>query len=390
MVVATVAVKVAGPAAQNLSWADSARELLFQSLFTNLCGVTVGDWWGILQHNRFAIAPSRWLRAAILSAGSLLNSYYRRKEVRLFNDRLADVAIQPPVFILGHWRSGTTLLHNLLSLDDRFAFPNLYEVFFPHTFLCTEDERTGLVAPLIPRTRAFDNVAQGLDMPNEDEFATAAASLVSPYLWWAFPRSGDRYENYLSFHGVPEPDVERWRSAFLRFLKKLTLRYDRPLLLKSPPHTARVRLLLDLFPEARFIHVHRDPYTVFRSTLHLNDVLTRSLSFQGPSQDEPEETVIRRYRLMHDAYFDDRPLVSAGQLHEIAFTDLERDPVGSLAQAYKGLDLGGFEQVEPALEQYAEGQAGYRKNTYPSLDSGLRARIRSEWSRSFEEWGYQA
>src|SRR3954471_1185320 len=147
---------------------ESARVWLFKTFFTNLCGVTFRDWCEILRTNRFAVDWPYWPQAAILTAGSALNSLYERKERKAFADRLAGVTVRPPVFILGHWRSGTTLLHNLLALDDQFAFPNLYEVFFPRTFLCTEEYRADQVAGLIPSTRLIDNVAQGLSMPNED------------------------------------------------------------------------------------------------------------------------------------------------------------------------------------------------------------------------------
>jgi len=385
--VATLSAEVkSAPVATPL--AESLRVWAFQSVFTSLCGMTFTDWCRTLRQNNFAVAPRYWHRAALLTVGSVLNSWYRRREDRLFGDELDRVSVPPPLFILGHWRSGTTLLHNLLALDDRFAFPNLYEVFFPHTFLSTEDDRSGLVAPLIPRTRVFDNVAMGLDMPNEDEFATAAASLCSPYMMWAFPRGADSYERFLTFRGVAPDQVMAWRDAFLRFLKKLTIRYQRPLLLKSPPHTGRVRILLEMFPEARFVHVHRDPFTVFRSTRHLNDVLSRSLRFQTAGPSDPDEVVIRRYRKIHDAYFDERGLIPEGRLHEIAFSDLECDPVGQMREAYEALGLGQFAEVRPRLEDHVAGLADYRKNDYPELPTNLKCRLRSEWRRSFEAWDY--
>jgi hypothetical protein len=344
----------------------------------------------VLRANGFAVEPRYWHRAAVLTAGSLLNSWYRRREDRAFGARLDDVRVAPPVFILGHWRSGTTLLHNLLALDDRFAYPNLYEVFFPHTFLATEDARTGLVAPLIPQTRIFDNVAQGLRMPNEDEFATACASLCSPYMTWSFPRNSRDHERYLSFRDARAEEVGRWKAELVRFLKKLTLRYGRPLLLKSPPHTARVRLLLELFPDARFVHVHRHPYAVFQSTRHLNRVFTSALQFHRPDPADADEAVLRRYRLMHDAYFEDRGRVPAGRLHELPFESLELDPVGQVRRIYEAIGLPGFDDVLPRLEDYVASLSTYRKNEYPDLAPGLKARVRGDWQRSFEEWGYAA
>src|SRR5687768_18104609 len=44
-------------------------------------------------------------------------------------------------------------------------------------------------------------------------------------------------------------------------------------ILKSPPHTCRVPTLLRLFPDARFVHIVRDPYAVYPSTLHLWRIL---------------------------------------------------------------------------------------------------------------------
>ncbi len=377
-------------AADTTPWFEPARVWLFKTFFTSLVGVTWNDWWRVLRENRFAIDPPYWPRAFVLTMGSALNSLYRRRENRSYGALAESVPIPPPLFILGHWRSGTTLLHNLLARDDQFTFPNLYEAFFPHTFLCTEDYRANQVTPLIPSTRVMDNVAQGLGMPNEDEFATCTASLFSPYMLWAFPRNSQRYERYLTFRGVPDAEVACWKAEFLRFARKLTLRRNRPLLLKSPPHTGRIKLLLELFPDARFVHIHRDPYTVFQSTKHLNETLTRSLQFQYARTAEVDDAVLRRYRIMHEAFFEERSLIPEGHFHELAFEDLEADPIGQVRLTYERLGLAGFDQVLPHLEDYVHEIAGYRKNDYPALSPELRERIRVAWARNFEEWGYPA
>jgi LPS sulfotransferase NodH len=367
---------------------ESTRVWLWKTFFTSLCGVTFGDWCTILRENRFAVDWPYWPQAALLTAGCGLNSVFLRKERRAFGAALERVRVHPPLFILGHWRSGTTLLHNLLALDEQFAYPNLYQVFFPHTFLGTEQYRADQISGLIPSTRLIDQMAQGLRTPNEDEFATCVLSLRSPYMLWSFPRSTALYERYLTLRDVSEADRARWTSAFVLLLKKLTLRNDRPMLLKSPPHTGRIRLLLELFPAARFIHLRREPYTVFQSTRHLNAVLTRSLQFQRPDPADVDAAVIRRYRLLYDAYFEDQPLIPEGQFHEIAFEELERDPVGAVECTYDALGLDGYESLHPRLEDYVATLTDYRKNAYPELAPALRRRIGDEWRRSFEEWGY--
>jgi hypothetical protein len=367
---------------------ESLRVWLFKTLFTNLCGVSFGDWWEALRENRFAIDPPYWPRAAILTAGCGLNSLYRRREDRAFGAALAGVTVKPPLFILGHWRSGTTLLHNLLALDDQFAYPNLYQVFFPHTFLCTEDYRASQIEGLIPQTRIFDNVAQGLQMPNEDEFATCTASLRSPYMAWAFPRNHAHYERYLTFRDAPPRDVQRWKDALVLFLKKLTWKHDRPILLKSPPHTCRIKLLLELFPDARFLHIRRHPYAVYQSTRHLYEVLTRSLQFQRHRPEDLDRSVLLRYQHMHDAFFEERGLIPDGRFHEVAFEQIEIDPVGQVRTVYETLGLAGFDEVLPRLEEYVSSLSSYRKNAYPDLSPATKRQVQEAWSRSFEEWGY--
>jgi hypothetical protein len=166
------------------------------------------------------------------------------------------------------------------------------------------------------------------------------------------------------------------------------LRHGRPLLLKSPPHTGRIRLLLDLFPDARFVHVHRHPYVVFQSTQRLNDAMTAAGGFQNADPSGRDEGIIRRYRAMHEAYFDDRGLIPSGHLHELAFDELERDPIGQVRAVYEAMELGGFAAVLPRLESYLAGLAGYRKHAYPEVSPQLKSRLQAAWGRSFDTWGY--
>lgn len=354
-----------------------------------LAGITADAWWRLLRENRFAVDAAYAHRAVFITALSLMNSWYRRKEERVWGDAVVGATLAgPPLFVLGHWRSGTTHLHNLLALDEQFAFANTYQVVNPHTFLTTEAFNTRRFRALLPDTRPMDNVALSFDAPQEDEFAPTLACFRSLYPGISFPRNVDYYERYLTFRGVPREEVEEWKAAFLWFLRKLTVKHGRPLVLKSPSHTARVRLLLEMFPDARFIHIHRDPYVVFRSFQHYYDTAGWYTYLQRPDLDGLDDLILRRYTSMYDAYFEERSLVPPGRLHEIAFADLEADPVGRIAAAYEALDLSGFDRFEPRLRAYNESLKDYRKNRYQELPPEVRERVARAWRRSFETWGY--
>jgi hypothetical protein len=211
---------------------------------------------------------------------------------------------------------------------------------------------------------------------------------MTPYLTGVFPRRGAHYDQFLTFRHAEPRAVEDWKASFRLFLKKVTLKTGKPLILKSPPHTCRIKLLLELFPGAKFIHIHRDPFTVFQSSVH---TFATGLPFgrlQRTDSFDWTERIFRQYREMYDAFFEERALVPAGHLHEVCFEELERDPVGEMSKIYRALGLPEFAQIEPGVRRYIDSISSYRKNVFPELAPFLRQRIADEWKRSFEEWGY--
>jgi omega-hydroxy-beta-dihydromenaquinone-9 sulfotransferase len=354
----------------------------------SLCGVTFRDWLRVLRDNQFAIDPPYLPRAASATLASLANSLQRRYEEGVYGPEVAGVRVQPPLFILGHWRTGTTHLHYLLAADRRFAYPTTYQVSYPHTFLSTEAVGSRLGNFLLPTRRPMDEVRISFRAPNEDEFALCQMTFCSPYLGFTFPRRQPYYDQFLTLRGAGEGVLARWKAALLQFLRKLTWKYGRPLVLKSPPHTCRIRLLLDLFPGARFVHIRRDPYAVFESTRHWLRASGPWFHLQRPALKGLDERVLRVYREVYDVFFEERGLLPKGHFHEVGFEELEQDPVGRVRGIYEALDLPDFGHAEPALRRYLDSLVGYKKNTFPGLPADLRARVAREWRRCFEEWGY--
>ena len=349
-------------------------------------GSTFGDWLRVLWENRFAIDLKYWPRAVMITNNSALNSLVRRWEVMRHGAAIARTPVPPPLFVLGIWRSGTTHLHNLMATDDRFAFPNTYQVLYPHTFLTTEQSGGRFMQWMMPATRPMDNVKSGVNEPQEDEFALVASGLSFMLGLVVFPRSQQLYQKYLTLRDLSTKELERWKSALIEFLQKLTLKYDRPLILKSPAHTGRLNVLLDLFPNAKFIHIHRDPYTVFQSTLHTWHQVTTFWGLQDARVDE--NRVLQDYAEVYEAFFAQRHRLTEQNFFEVRFADLERDPIGQLRSIYRCLNLPDFAYVEPTLRDYVQSLTGYKRNSFPALSDQHRQQVAHAWRRTFEEWGY--
>jgi hypothetical protein len=368
------------------SHTERVRVFLVNWLFTSLYGMALDEWLGLLRRHRFSVDPPYLPRAAFMTLTGALTSVLRTYEKRRYVARLTETEVKEPLFILGHWRSGTSYLHNLISLDEQFAHPTVWRVLNPHTFLTTE-RYSAIVQLASPKTRLIDNMDLGADVPFEDEFATCG-TLCSPFLADAFPRQADYYDRYLTFRTVPSEEVARWKESLLEFYKKLTWKFGRPLVLKSPPHTGRIALLLEMFPDARFVHIHRHPYAVFRSTKGQARIMQKTLCLQTSNSPNLDARIMRRYRTIYDAFFEERDLIPDGQFHEIRFEDLERDPVAQMRGLYESLGIPGFETLRPSLENYVRANSSYRKNTYEELPVSLRREISQAWRRSFDEWIY--
>jgi hypothetical protein len=159
--------------------------------------------------------------------------------------------------------------------------------------------------------------------------------------------------------------------------------------LKSPPHTARVGVLAEMYPESRFLHVVRDPFVVFSSTMRLWRSLHEVQSLQVDRGDTLEPYVFAAFEEMYAAFDRDRAALAPGRLHEIRYEDLVADPVARLAEAYERLDLGGFDDVRPRLEETARSMKQYRTNTYVS-DPQIVAEISRRWAPFIDRYGYAA
>src|SRR5262245_31287635 len=116
----------------SLSWRESVVRNWGPGI---CCGMPLRVWLRALRENDFDVDASCWRRCLTISLATLPNSLFAVLERLAYGRRIRKCVVEPPVFIVGAWRSGTTLLHNLFAQDERFAFPNNYEVFYPHTFL---------------------------------------------------------------------------------------------------------------------------------------------------------------------------------------------------------------------------------------------------------------
>ena len=172
--------------------------------------------------NQFAVSLICVAMVAINCALGLINSLLWLLEVALYGRKINRTKLaQDPIFVIGHWRSGTTLLHELLVRDPRHTYPDTYACFAPNHFLISSWVIKPCLKFLLPSRRPTDNMAAGWDHPQEDEFALCNMGVPSPYLTIAFSNHPPQCQDYLDLRGLSEAALNRWKSACFGSLSAL-------------------------------------------------------------------------------------------------------------------------------------------------------------------------
>ncbi len=349
-----------------------------------------GDWVRLVASGGFDISLNNLPRAVGTTLATPVNSVMNWVTEIVRGREIDAVELVPPVFVVGHWRTGTTLLQELLAEDPASAAPTVFQGICPSLFLLLPWYARILDSTLGP-TRPFDNMIFGADRPQEDEFALLNLGIGSPYESLAYPNHGSR-TRYVDIASLPDADRARWERQYVRLVRRFQLAHPgKRLILKSPLHTARVGVLRRLFPEARFIHISRDPFAVFPSTLHTFRLMGswQGLHNPGPSDEVIREQAFEMFDLIYSAYERDRPTVPADRLVEIRYEEVVKDPLGILGDLYNALDLGAFDQARPHAEAYLSARKGHQRNVF-TLSADDRDEISRRWRPYFERYGYAA
>ncbi len=300
----------------------------------------------------------------------------------------AKPAPDDPIFVVGHWRSGTTLLHELLALDTRHTYPDTYACLAPSHFLISRYLVPWWLQYLMPKKRPMDNVRVGFQQPQEDEWALCLLGLPTAYRTIAFPQQLPQCPDWLALTELSDQQLQEWQSKLERFLKSvLAARGDRRLVLKSPTHTARIGHLARHFPRAKFVHVVRDPMVVFPSTMRLWSTLAADHGLQHVSETQMEHYVLDTFQQMYRAFEAGRKQLPAHQICDVRYEQLVADPVGQLRRVYEELELGEFDRVLPAIQQRAQSMSSYQTNRY-HVPRALRQRITTAWYSFCQQYGY--
>lgn len=357
-----------------------------------------------IQHPLFGISTRRWIslvkknggidlryldKALFVTAVSLFTAPVRILFHINYHAKIAQQDItSPPVFIIGHWRSGTTYLHELLSNDSQFCYTSLWDTLLPDSGLVLRLTKRFL-GRFLPPERPMDAIKVDMDGPYEDE---AALALLSPWSFFHclhFPRNAEeQYCKSIHFQGLTPEEQKQWKDTYRWFVQMVM--YTHPgkrFLSKNPPNTARLSTLLEIFPDACFIHIYRNPYLVYLSTKKMRMRVLDKLALQQGSAQDIETQVTENYIRLMNSFFEQQDCIPKHRFVEIRYEDLTRDPIGQVRHIYETLQLQGFEEAVPGMQNYLDKQADYKTNVY-AIDTKILNHVEKNWKFALDRWGY--
>ena len=345
-------------------------------------------WWSLTRAYG-GVEPRYWGRFAGILATSALTSPLRLAERIRHGRRVARTEIrQPPIFIQGYARTGTTHLHNIMAHDPDLGYVSTFHAVAAPFYLISRGWLERRIAGRVPSKRPMDNVAVSLDLPQEEELALAAVSRLSSVHQLSFPGRAGEIMAKMGAMRLNEAEMKEWRNAYMGVLRKATLACDgRRLVLKTPANLGRTGLLRQMFPGAKFIFIARDPWVVFASNRKLYRTMVPMNQLQDVDWDEFEASVLSNYTDMTRRWMRDRASIPKGDLIEVRFEDIESDPMGVLARIYSTLSLPGWDRARGPIAEYLGTLSGYRKNRY-RFERSLVDAVEQEWGFAAREWGY--
>ena len=309
--------------------------------------------------------------------------WFRLIEERKYSKTIDNHTInKPPIFIIGFWRSGTTLLHNLMCQNPDFGFVNTFQAVFPNHCLLNQGWLKRVAQVLMPDERPGDNLELNFAFPQEEEIALGNLQPISFYNFYYFPQDTQEFiDRSLLFKDVNDEELKTWEDNYFTLIKTALINTKgKQFVSKNPPNTWRIKQILKMFPNAKFIYIERDIYETLSSFIPFTNAVRDGIKHQDYNKEKQDQLLVELYKLMQNQYEKDKKLIPKGQLVELKFEYFENNKLEELERIYKTLQLDDFEKALPNMKKYLDEIAGYKRNNH-NLDEDFINMIDKVMSR---------
>ncbi len=319
---------------------------------------------------------------------------FRWLELLFFRNKVKNYQFnKDPIFILGYYRSGTTHLQEVLLQDKSFGYLNFYQTFFSVGFLCSEKVLKP-VCNFIIKLTGFKHPAHNIPfhfaLPGEEDVGMVSSGFKLASNWGqVYPKYFKHYfKRTVFFDDISDDDYQSFKTEFKNYITRISMANgDKPLLLKSPPQTGRIKFLKEVFPNAKFIYIRRNPYHVFKSNLKLWKSFYGQHLHEIP-QTEIEENILWSFDKSLESYEQMKQKINSNELYEVSYEDFLSNPLEELEKIYNTLEIPGFEQNREKFKTYLGQKHGQNRAKYDFSEESLK-KVENRWAKWIKAGNYQ-
>lgn len=318
-------------------------------------------------YNNGGLSTKGFLHALPLFAKATVTEPFRWIELALHNRKIKTHQLQhEPIFILGYYRSGTTYLQQLFMQDERFGYTSLFQTLFPELMLSYEKSITPVLEKLAKKFKSqnhFHRTQLAWHSPGEEDIALMCSLNPNTAQWGTlFPENAMEYfQKYTLFENLSYDEINKWKEQYLYLIKKISIaNKNKQLVLKSPPNTARIQILLEMFPNAKFIYIARCPLDIYSSCKHLGQMIHKHYMLGKYAAATADKIIIETYSQIMERYIADKQLIPEDRLIEICYEDFIKHPIATIENVYQHLNLASFEFCRTAMNKYVQVQKNYQ------------------------------
>ncbi len=357
-------------------------------LITPLVGSTWPTYRRVLKGNH--VLPKHYVKVvfsglllSICSAFHWIDRLSSRNKVDKF------VFKEPPLFIIGHWRSGTTYLHNILARDPSSGYLTTYHSVFPNNLESKWLFKT-FMRIFMPRKRPGDGMKMSVNMPQEDEYGLSNLSHQSYYHFFYFPSTfRSLYSDYIRFESFSEEEIAKWKQTYKHLvIKALINTHGSRVILKNPVNTGRMLKLLEIFPEANFIYIVRNPVIVYLSTRKFFELWFPLLNLELFPLEDISNMVLEVYVKLIKDYLSDKESVNSERIVEVRFETLLENPMEEVNRLYDKFSFKNFQELKPAFEEYLGTINSFKSDSY-TMEQQELDRVLSSLGFAMKHWNYE-
>ena len=332
-----------------------------------LVGIKINKLIAMLKRNGgFSIKYSK--RVFILFASSLWASFFTLLEHLYYDKKIRSITkLNCPIFVVGNWRTGTTFLHQLLALDPQFNYMDVFNVSHPDHFLVSKKYYAAMMTKMMNDTRPMDNVKVGVNEPQEDEYALIKMNDEMVLEKLVFQKGNNFFiEETDDF--MPK-EKESFSESIKLLMRKLQVTSDKTPIFKNPFHSLRIPFLRQYFPNAKYIHIYRNPIDVVPSSIHMWNIVGRQNILKGKWIEPNVEVIAKLYNRIILGIRREFKNMNDNSYVEITFENLEKNPIATIKTIYQKLELTFSSDYEKSLLRYCNDLKSYKKNSYTISES---------------------